>query len=33
MALFNEARDLPWLLSIALIIAGMVGLRLTTATE
>jgi quaternary ammonium compound-resistance protein SugE len=30
IALFDESRDLPRLLSIGLIIAGLVGLRLTT---
>jgi quaternary ammonium compound-resistance protein SugE len=32
IVLFNESRDLPRLLSIALIIAGIIGLRLTTTT-
>ena len=31
--LFNESRDLPRLLSITLIIAGVVGLRLTTSAD
>jgi quaternary ammonium compound-resistance protein SugE len=33
MALFNEPRDVLRLASIALIIAGVIGLRLTTGAE
>lgn len=32
IVLFDEARDMPRLVSIALIIAGIIGLRLTTAS-
>src|SRR5687768_8447638 len=31
--LFNEPRDIPRLLCIALILAGIVGLKLTTSTQ
>jgi quaternary ammonium compound-resistance protein SugE len=33
MVFFNESRDLPRLISIGLIIAGIAGLRLTTNAE